>query len=82
MDNKKIIKSLQEKYIDLFDNSEAKFTLFCRSLFFGGGASAIVGHSDSNVEMVIVLDKPPCIRTSIIEFEYCRCIKEKGCSGN
>ncbi|MDG1138523.1 MAG: hypothetical protein P8N49_03265 [Opitutales bacterium] len=32
MDNEKIIRFLQDKYIDLFDDSEAKFTLFCRSL--------------------------------------------------
>ena len=26
------IKNLKDKYLDIFDNSEAKFTLFCRSL--------------------------------------------------
>ena len=32
MSNDKKISSLQNKYLDIFDNSEAKFNLFCRSL--------------------------------------------------
>jgi len=32
MSNDKKISSLKDKYLDIFDNSEAKFNLFCRSL--------------------------------------------------